>query len=106
MVMRALLVSCLAVALLASVPGAAAHRSGSDGGPAERGCGVLRGVSPFGPVGVGATRVKCRTARRVARASVKGQRLERWRCTGRRTRFGHCHRRGASRRIVHWYAAH
>ena len=86
---------------------AASHRPGTDGGAARKACGVLYGVSPYGPVGVGATRVSCRIARIVARGSVKGQRFERWRCTGRRTRFGHCHGRGIRRGgMVHWYAYH
>jgi hypothetical protein len=34
-------------------------------------------------------------------------RFERWRCTGKGTRFGHCHGRGIRRGgIVHWFADH
>ena len=86
---------------------AVAHKPGTDGGEADRGCGVVRGASKYGPVGVGATRVSCKIARIVARGSVKGERFTRWRCTGRRTRFGHCHGRGIRKGgVVHWYAAH
>ena len=96
------LIIVLTLALATSV---SAHRPGSDGGAAKRDCGTITGVSDFGPVGVGATKVRCRTARRVARGSVKGETFARWRCTGRGTRFGHCHRRGDGTRLVHWYAA-
>ena len=98
----------LSLTLLLTLPAAPlAHAPRSDGGPARKGCGVLRGISPHGPVGVGATRVSCRVTRIVARGSVRGQRYERWGCTGRRTRFEHCHGRGIRRGgIVHWFAAH
>jgi hypothetical protein len=103
---RALIV--LASVLALSGTGAAwAHRPGSDGGAAQRSCGALSGVSRFGPVGVGATRTSCRIARQVAAGSVRGRRFSRWRCTGMRTRFGHCHGRGVRRgAVVHWFAAH
>ena len=98
----------LALAFLLALPASPlAHAPGSDGGPARRSCGVLKGVSRHGPVGVGATRVSCSIARQVAKGSVRGRRFERWRCTGRRTRFGHCHGRGIRRGgVVHWFAAH
>ena len=89
-----------------AVPHAVADLPGSDGGPAGKACGELTGVSEFGPVGVGATRIRCSVARDLARASVRGRRLKRWRCTGRGTRFGHCHRRGRPGRKAHWFAAH
>ena len=96
-----------AVTFVVLVGGAQAHAPGSDGGPAQRGCGSISGVSSYGPVGVGATRTTCRIARIVARGSVQGQRFSRWRCTGRNTRFGHCHGRGIrAGAIVHWYAWH
>lgn len=101
--------ACAASLLVLAGSGAVAvaDQPGSDGGPAKRGCGNLFHVSRSGPVGVGATRVSCRIARLVARGSVRGQRFERWACTGRRTRFGHCHGRGIRRGgIVHWYASH
>ena len=105
--MRKLLCQAAVLALLAAPAAATAHRPGSDGGGGQKGCGVLRGVSSYGPVGVGATKVSCRTARIVARGSVRGRRFSRWRCTGRRTRFGHCHGRGARRgKTVHWNAYH
>jgi hypothetical protein len=94
----------LAAALPVSAHG---HLPGSDGGAAGKSCGVLRGVSEFGPVGVGATKMRCRVARRVARRSVRGESVQGWRCTGKGSRFGHCHGRGARRgKIAHWYAAH
>ena len=96
----------LALALLCFGAGASAHRPGSDGGTAKKDCGVIRDVSEFGDVGVGATRVKCRIARKVARGSVRGESFTRWRCSGQNTRFGHCHGRGVREGgIVHWYAA-
>ena len=98
----------LALTLLLVLPATPlAHAPGSDGGPARRSCGVLEGVSRYGPVGVGAKRVSCRIARIVAKGSVRGRRYERWRCSGRRTRFGHCHGRGIRRGgVVHWNAHH
>jgi hypothetical protein len=102
--LRGGLVLMLSFALAAP---AVAHAPGSDGGPAKRNCGSLGRISSQGPVGVGATDVSCRTARRVARGSVRGQTFERWRCTGRLTRFGHCHGAGTRRgAVVHWYADH
>jgi hypothetical protein len=101
-----LLILIVTLALVAASPVAFGHRPGTDGGGGKRSCGTLQNVSQFGPVGVGATKVRCRTARRVARRSVRNRRTRGWRCTGRGTRFGHCHRRGARRKIVHWYAAH
>jgi len=104
--MKKLLVLMTVVAVFGGSAVATAHRPGSDGGTAKKDCGVLKNVSEFGPVGVGATRVKCRIARRVARGSVKGQSFSRWRCTGENTRFGHCHGRGIREGAkVHWYAA-
>ena len=103
---RTLLILVVSLALAATAPAAFGHRPGSDGGGGKRSCGTLQNVSKFGPVGVGATKVRCRTARRVARKSVRGRRVRGWRCTGRGTRFGHCHGRGARRgKSVHWYAA-
>ncbi len=100
----ALLILVLAAALPAAATG---HLPNSDGGAAEKGCGVLRGVSEFGPVGVGATKMRCGVARSVARRSVRGETVEGWRCTGKGTRFGHCHGRGARRgKIAHWFAQH
>ena len=98
----------LALTLLLAFPATPlAHAPGTDGGGGRRSCGVLEGVSRHGPVGVGATRVSCRIARIVARGSVRGRSYERWRCSGRRTRFGHCHGRGTRRGgSVHWFAAH
>ena len=102
---RVLLMLVIAVAVLPAT--ATGHRPGSDGGGGEKGCGTLRAVSEFGPVGVGATNMRCRVARRLARSSVRGETVEGWRCTGSGTRFGHCHGRGARRgKTAHWFAAH
>ena len=101
-----LLALSICLALVAASPAAFGHRPGSDGGGGKKSCGILHNVSKFGPVGVGATKVRCKRARRIARASVRGNRVKGWRCTGRGTRFGHCHGRGARRgKSVHWYAA-
>ena len=103
--MRVLLILVIAIATLPAT--AAGHRPGTDGGGGEKGCGTLVGVSQFGPVGVGATNMRCKVARRVARSSVRDQTVEGWRCTGKGTRFGHCHGRGARRgKTAHWFAAH
>ena len=106
MPLRLLLTLLVSLALVAAAPAAFAHRPGSDGGGGKKPCGTLKHVSKFGPVGVGATKVRCKTARRVARKSVRGRKVKGWRCTGRGTRFGHCHGRGARKgKSVHWYAA-
>ena len=100
-------IALLMLATAALLPATATgHLPGSDGGGGEKSCGVLRGVSQFGPVGVGASNMRCLRARRVARRSVRGETVDGWRCTGRGTRFGHCHRIGARRKIAHWFAAH
>lgn len=105
MATRATLAALLCVLCLPA--SSSAHAPNTDGGAAQRSCGVIGGVSAYGPVGVGATRVRCRVGRRVAKRSVENRRVKRWRCTGRGTRFGHCHRRGTRARvIVHWYAYH
>lgn len=94
-------------ATIAMTGSAAAHDPGSDGGFDGRACGSVSGVSKYGPVGVTALGVSCSVARQVAAGSVKGQKFERWRCTGKRTRFGHCHGRGIRRGAgVGWYAYH
>jgi hypothetical protein len=72
------------------------HLPGTDGGPAQRGCKPV--IS--GRYYVGATRVSCRKARKVAARSIRGAYLSAWSCTGVGTGFGHCHRSGG--RIVHW----
>lgn len=93
----ALLASTVAV-LACAVP-AGAHDPGTDGGPAQRGCAPVMNQTVY----VGATRVSCTIARTVAASSVRGQRFERWRCTGVGNSFGHCHGRGIrSGAIVHW----
>ncbi len=91
------------VALLLVIPAAAgAHAPGTYGGPADWLCRPALGHT----ISVGATRVSCRTARRVAARRVRdGARLRRWRCPGTRkgSAFGHCHGKGPRRgAIVHW----
>jgi hypothetical protein len=104
---RRLLALLTVAGLLVFAAAAFAHRPNSDAGGGEKTCRALQNASSFGPVGVGATDVRCRIARRVARESVRGNRVDGWACTGRGTRFGHCHGRGARRgKSVHWYAAH
>jgi hypothetical protein len=98
---RALLLAVVTTLLATAVP-AAAHAPGSYGGPADRLCGAAAGRL----VTVGATRVSCRIARRVASGVVRsGRRFARWRCPGARegSAYGHCHGRGPRRgAIVHW----
>jgi hypothetical protein len=102
LVLLAVLVASAALAATAS-----AHDPGTDGAINGRACGPVSGVSKYGPVGVTARGVSCRLARQVAAGSVRGTRFERWRCTGKRTRFGHCHGRGIRRgAAVGWYAYH
>jgi hypothetical protein len=104
---RKLLALLTATALLAFAATAVGHAPNSDGGGGDKSCRTLERASSHGPVGVGATDVRCRRARRVARRSVRDRRVKGWACTGRGTRFGHCHGRGARRgKSVHWYAAH
>jgi hypothetical protein len=96
-------VIALAALLLVLVPsGAGAHDPGTYGGPADRLCRPVLGRS----ISVGATRVSCRTARRVAARRVRdGRTFKRWRCPGTRkgSAFGHCHGKGSRRgAIVHW----
>lgn len=104
-----LVLCALLVGATVSIGGstAFAHAPGSDGGFNGKGCGAIYGVSKHGPIGVTAYRISCRLARQVARGSARGQTFERWRCTGKRTRFGHCHGRGIRRGAgVGWYAYH
>jgi hypothetical protein len=91
------------VALLLAVPAAAsADDPGTYGGPAVRLCGPAAGKR----ITVGATRVACRVARRVAAGVVlDGKPYRRWRCPGAHegSAYGHCHGRGSRRgSIVHW----
>lgn len=97
---------CLLALAAIGVTQAGAHAPGSDGGGGKKSCGVLAGVSKDGPVGVGSNGVTCSVAKRVARRSVRGEKVRKWRCTGRGTRFGHCHNRHNGRRTVNWYASH
>jgi hypothetical protein len=104
----------LVIVLVLGASAAPAHMPGSDGGPGKKTCRSLSNVSFYGPVGVAVTRVPCGKARRVARKAVrrtsaegiKWMRIGNWRCTGMGTRFGHCHFRYQSARIIHWYADH
>lgn len=93
--------AAVVVALTASST-AMAHMPRTDGGPADRGCAPVLNASIYVGVSGGGS---CSIARTVARGSVQGQRFERWRCTGRRSNFGHCHGRGIRRgQTVHWAA--
>jgi hypothetical protein len=96
--MRRLAVLGLAATLLI-IPSAGAHAPGTYGGPAKKLCRPVLGKS----ISVGATKVSCRTARRVAARRVRdGASFKRWRCPGTRkgSAYGHCH--GKRRAIVHW----
>jgi hypothetical protein len=88
--------------MLACPAGATADDPGSYGGPADRLCGAAAGRF----ITVGATRVSCGIARRVATGVVRdGKRFRRWRCPGARkgSAYGHCHGKGTRRgAIVHW----
>jgi hypothetical protein len=92
----------LAALMLAVPAGATADHPGTYGPPAERLCGVAADRM----IQVGATRVSCRIARKVANGVVRdGRRFGRWRCPGARkgSGYGHCHGRGPRRgAIVHW----
>ena len=75
--MRRIALPLLLLVLAATLPAiAAGHRPGTDGGGGEKSCGVLPSVSEFGPVGVGATDMRCLRARRVARRSVRGETVD------------------------------
>jgi hypothetical protein len=83
-----------------SAPPASAHKPGTDGGPAQRGCAPVIQARLY----VGATRVSCKVARDVAAGVIRGGSFTRWRCTFIRPSrgFGHCHGRGIRRGgIVH-----
>lgn len=90
------------LALLALPGAAAAHRPGTDGGPAERGCEPVLNDRYY----VGATDVNCGRARAIARAQIRaGRQFYYWNCTGRGSTFGHCHGTGPWRgSMVHWAA--
>jgi hypothetical protein len=93
------LCAVLVIALVLATA-AAAHRPGSDGGPADKGCEPVLNGQYY----VGATEVDCGRARVIARAQIKnGKRFYYWNCTGRGTGFGHCHGTGPWRgSMVHW----
>lgn len=97
---RLLIASLLTAAALVVPSVAGAHKPGTDGGPAQRGCAPVNARGTY----VGATRVSCRIARQVAAGVTNGGRFTRWRCTWSPGRgFGHCHGRGLRRGgIVHW----
>jgi hypothetical protein len=98
--LRHLLPAVLAALCLAAP--ASAHEPGTYGGPSDRVCGTAAKKM----IVVGATRVSCRVARRVAGGLVRdGRRGASWRCPGARkgSGYGHCHGRGERRgAIVHW----
>jgi hypothetical protein len=96
------LIGAVIAALLLVTPTAGAHDPGTYGGPAKKLCRPVLGKS----ISVGATKVSCRTARRVAARRVRdGASFRRWRCPGTRkgSGYGHCHGKGSRRgAIVHW----
>jgi hypothetical protein len=99
--MRSLVLLGLAVLALATDGVAAAHLPGTDGGPAQWGCAPILD----GRFYVGATRVSCRIARKVARGTINGRHFEHWGCTYLRPsrNFGHCHGHGPRKgAIAHW----
>lgn len=96
-------IAVLLIGLMLAVPaGASAHHGGGYGGPADRLCGVAADRM----IVVGATRVSCRIARKVATGVVRdARRFARWGCPGARKiqGYGHCHGTGSRRgAIVHW----
>lgn len=100
---RRLLLPGAAAAALLLAPAAEADAPGTDGGPAQRACKPVRGGDTY----VGATNVRCRTARRVARRGANTGRAKGWRCHvgtgGAPHAFGHCHGTGSRRGAkVHW----
>ena len=90
----------VAIVALAGPGTAMAHVPHTDGGPAARGCRPIEHAAIY----VGATRVSCRIARKIAAGVRGGRHYARWRCTWSGGRaFGHCHGRGIRRGgIVHW----
>jgi hypothetical protein len=99
---RRVVTGALFVAFLLPAVPARADQPGTYGGPSDRVCGPAAERR----IQVGATRVSCRVARRVAAGVVlRGDRHRRWRCPGARagSAYGHCHGRGSRRgAIVHW----
>jgi len=97
-----LLLPGAATAALLLAPAAGADAPGTSGGPAQRACKPVRG----GDIYVGATNVRCKTARRVARRGANTGRAKGWRCHVRGPgphAFGHCHGTGSRRGAkVHW----
>jgi hypothetical protein len=83
----------IATAALAVAAVSAAHRPGTDGGPAERGRAPIFGGATY----VGVTNVSCRVARKVARGVINGRAFSRWSCAQPSGSFGHCHGRGLRR---------
>jgi hypothetical protein len=74
------------------------HVPGTTGVP-DKGCKRVRGGTTY----VGATDMRCATARVVARKASKGNEPRGWRCSGVGTSFGHCHGKGQRKgRIAHW----
>lgn len=97
-IVPAVLVSC---GLILAVPvGSGAHNAGSDGGPINKGCKPIAN----GTIYVGATRISCATARKIATGARQGKTYQNWSCgRAKGTGFGHCHGRGYARgAIVHW----
>ena len=95
--MKRVMTLLMATALLAT--NAEAHLPGTDGGPAEKGCRSVEGVSY-----VGATKISCRKARNLVRQAQRGPSHvnDHWSCTGERTSYGHCHNKDSRRKMAHW----
>jgi hypothetical protein len=94
------IVAAVVVALGVGASIAGADMPGTDGGPAERGCKPVIDQAYY----VGATKMGCNNARRVAKRGIRGNdQRPKWKCTGVGTGFGHCHGRGARQgKIAHW----
>jgi hypothetical protein len=89
----------IGAAVMAMCAGTAfAHPWTPENGPARDCRTVLDGA-----VYVGATKMGCEKARRVAKRALRGNEPDGWRCTGVGTPFGHCHGKGPRRgKIAYW----
>lgn len=97
-ILPCVLVSC---GLVLSAPATGgAHNPGTDGGPISKGCKPIENRTIY----VGATRISCTTARKIATGARRGKRYQNWSCgKAKGMTFGHCHGRGYARgAIVHW----
>lgn len=98
--MRRVLFILLAAALLLPAAAALAHRPGTDGGRAARGCAPVFGPSIY----VGVSGVSCAAGRPVVERAIRHPlvHIPGWSCTSDdKHTTGHCHRIGTGG-IVHW----